>query len=91
MENAPHRRTVPLWLRFVLALFGFLCVLIGIAGVALPVLPGIPFLGVAYFLLVPEFPWLANPVVLGLRRWPKVRRAIPKRFRRRPPTRRGDA
>ena len=84
MSDAPPRRPVPIWLRFVLALFGVTCLLIGIAGVVLPVLPGVPFLGVAYFLLVPEFPCLAIPIVRGLRRWPKIRRAVPRRFRRRP-------
>jgi uncharacterized membrane protein YbaN (DUF454 family) len=74
-------------LRFVLALFGIVSVLVGIAGVLLPVIPGIPFLAVGYFLLVPEFPWLGIPVVKAMRRWPKFRRSVPKRFRRRPRSR----
>jgi uncharacterized membrane protein YbaN (DUF454 family) len=90
MGERPARRTVPFWLRISLAILGFVCIVIGIAGVVLPVLPGIPFLAVAYFLLVPEFPWLASPVVKALRRWPKIRRATPKRFRRRPPRPRGE-
>lgn len=63
---------------------GVACIVIGIAGVLLPVLPGIPFLALAYFLLVPEMPWLAKPIVGALRRWPRVRRGVPKKWRRRP-------
>lgn len=79
---------LPLWLRFVFLVAGFACVVIGIAGVVLPVLPGIPFLALAYFLLVPEFPWLGKPIVGALRRWPRMRRGVPKKWRRRPRQRR---
>ena len=88
MTGGEPRRPWPLWVRVPLGIVGFLCVIIGIAGVILPGLPGTPFLAVAYLLLVPEFPWLAGPVVRALRRWPWMRRFIPKRFRRRPPRRR---
>jgi uncharacterized membrane protein YbaN (DUF454 family) len=73
-----------LWVRVANVACGVACIVIGIAGVLLPLLPGTPFLVVAYLLLVPEFPWLGKPVVLALRRWPKLRRKLPPSLRRRP-------
>jgi hypothetical protein len=84
------RKPWPLAVRVLLAICGVISLLVGLAELVLPG-PGIPFIALAYFLLVPEFPCLAVPVVRGLRRWPRIRRAVPKRFRRRPPRRRGDA
>jgi len=86
VAHARHerRRPWPLWLRAANVALGLLCILVGIAGVLLPVLPGVPFLVIAYLLLVPEFPWLGKPIVAALRRWPKLRRKLPARLRRRP-------
>jgi hypothetical protein len=79
-----RRRPWPVWLRATNVLLGVGCIVVGIAGVLLPVLPGTPFLVIAYLLLVPEFPWLGKPVVKALRRWPKLRRKLPPGLRRRP-------
>ena len=85
VPSAQPRRPWPLWLRCLAGLFGAACVLVGLLGVVLPVLPGIPFLVLGYVLLVPEFPTLAVPAVRAMRRWPSFRKLVPRRYRRRPP------
>jgi hypothetical protein len=89
VDHGDPRRPWPLWLRIPLAVVGFLSLIWGLVELVLPG-PGIPFVALGYFLLVPSFPWLAIPVVRALRRWPRIRRAVPKRFRRRPPRKRGE-
>ncbi|MFO0931422.1 MAG: DUF454 family protein [Planctomycetota bacterium] len=57
----PHARPWPLPLRVVAGVVGTLLLMVGVLGVVLPVLPGVPFLLVAAFLLGRSSP--------DLRRW----------------------
>jgi uncharacterized membrane protein YbaN (DUF454 family) len=46
----------------------YVCLALGIAGLALPLLPGIPFLLVGFKLLGPHHP-IVDPAARLLRRW----------------------
>jgi uncharacterized membrane protein YbaN (DUF454 family) len=69
---------MPRWLRLIL---GVCLLLLGIAGVVLPILQGVVFLLMAGILLAPDFPPARRAVVKSFRRWPKVRRKVPRKFR----------
>ncbi len=81
MTDEPRRRR-PRWLtRPVRIAIGVILVLVGLAGLVLPVIQGVLTLCVAALLLAPEFPPARRLVASAFRRWPNVRRRIPRRIR----------
>lgn len=73
-----RRRTMPRWLRLA-AGFGFL--VLGLVGIAIPVMPQFAFLTISALLFAPDFPPARRLCAWLLRRWPSLRKAIPKRYR----------
>jgi uncharacterized membrane protein YbaN (DUF454 family) len=66
------------WARWALA-FGFF--LLGLIGILVPVMPQFAFFAVTVLLLSPDFPPARRLVNWMFRKWPKLRRAVPKRLR----------
>ncbi len=54
------------------------CLLVGVAGIVLPILPGWPFLFVGLAILTTVFPGLERFWKARLRRHPKLRKALKK-------------
>lgn len=78
----PHARPWPLPVRVVAGVAGTLLMMVGVLGVVLPVLPGVPFLLVAAFLLGKSSPDLRRAINDLERRAPAwLRRSL--RWRRR--------
>lgn len=64
MDASAFRRRSSIWRKIA----GWFCVLIGVAGMLLPLLPGLPFLFLGLFLLAPQYRWARD-----LSRWIKRR------------------
>ena len=79
MEEVPRRRKGGR--RLVRISAGLLFLMLGVVGLFLPVLQGLLFLAIGLLLLAPDFPPARRLVLVGFRRWPRLRRAVPKRFR----------
>ena len=77
-EEAPRRRRMPRWKRLCLAAGFFV---LGVIGVITPVMPQTIFFLIALLLVGPDIPPLRRAGAAILRRWPKLRRLIPRRFR----------
>lgn len=70
-ETLPARRP-PRWKRLLILATGWLCILLGILGIFLPVLQGILFLAIGSYLLSLESPWVRNKMLTLQRRYPKL-------------------
>lgn len=75
------RQPPPLWRRIARISLGVLLILVGILEAVLPG-PAIVFFALGFSLLAPDVPPIRRALVAMYRRWPKVRRAVPRRFRR---------
>jgi hypothetical protein len=69
---------------------GVLCLIIGVVGGFVPVLQGWMFLGLGLVILAPVFPPARRLMIWCFRRWPKLRRAVPRKYRRGDPFIRDD-
>ena len=69
-------------LRFVRWFIALVISVIAIVFGVLPGIPGIPMLVVALFLIAPEFVPARRLATAIMRRFPKLRRAIPRKWRR---------
>jgi hypothetical protein len=76
-------RAIGRWKRVGYVVAGVTCLVIGVIGGFLPILQGWIFIGLGIAFLAPVFPPARRAMVWAFRRWPRLRRAIPKRFRRR--------
>ncbi len=79
-------RAIGRWKRLAYISAGVTCLLIGVIGGFVPILQGWIFIGLGVGFLAPVFPPARRAMVWAFRRWPKVRRAIPRRLRRRAAT-----
>ena len=73
-SHRPMRR----WLRLTLAVVFFL---LGVVGIFVPVMPQLLFFAISGILLAPDFPPARRLVGWIFSRWPKLQRALPRRFR----------
>jgi putative transmembrane protein PGPGW len=64
--------------RITLGIFFFIA---GVLGLFLPFLQGILCLAISAMLLAPDFPPARRLAVWALRKWPWLRRKIPKKYR----------
>lgn len=79
-----HRsRAIGRWKRLGYITAGIVCLIIGVIGGPVPVFQGWIFVGLGIGFLAPVFPPARRAMVWAFRRWPRLRRAIPRRFRRR--------
>jgi uncharacterized membrane protein YbaN (DUF454 family) len=69
---------MPRWKRLSLAALFFV---LGVIGVITPVMPQTFFFLVAVLLVAPDFPPARRLGTAIFRRWPKLRRLVPRRFR----------
>lgn len=76
-------RALGRWKRIGHLVGGVTCLVIGVIGGFLPILQGWIFIGLGIALLAPVFPPARRAMVWAFRRWPRLRRAVPRRFRRR--------
>ena len=76
-------RAVGRWKRIAALVSGTLLVVLGVIGLFVPVLQGVLFLALGMVLLAPVFPPARRAMVWAFRRWPRLRRAVPRRLRRR--------
>jgi len=76
-------RVLGRWKRIGHLVGGVTCLVIGVIGGFLPILQGWIFIGLGIALLAPVFPPARRAMVWAFRRWPRLRRAVPRRFRRR--------
>ena len=74
----PGRRRMARWKRLSLAAGFFV---LGVIGVITPVMPQTLFFLIALLLVGPDIPPARRAMTAILRRWPKLRRLIPRRFR----------
>ncbi len=70
------------WKRIGRVALGIGCVLFGIIGGLVPILQGWMFIALGATLLAPDFPPARRAMNWVYRRWPKVRRLVPRRYRR---------
>lgn len=70
------------WRRILRVAAGVGCVLLGVIGLFVPVLQGLMLLALGAALLAPDFPPARRLVVGAYRRWPRVRRRVPRVLRR---------
>jgi hypothetical protein len=57
-------------------LLGFVMILVGVAGLILPIIPGLIFIGVALWVLRDQYVWAARGVARIEARWPQAIPAI---------------
>jgi hypothetical protein len=76
-------RAIGRWKRVAHIVAGTACLIVGVVGGFVPVLQGWIFIGIGIALLAPVFPPARRAMVWAFRRWPRIRRAVPRRFRRR--------
>ncbi|MFN7941945.1 MAG: hypothetical protein U0X73_10105 [Thermoanaerobaculia bacterium] len=78
LRSRPRLRPLPLWLRIAVGVVGWLCILLGIAGLFLPILQGFLFLILGFALIS----LTSQRVHLWLRglmhRWPRAWRKLLK-------------
>ncbi len=80
----PRRRRRPVhlairdWPGAIRVALAILCLLVGIAGIVLPILPGWPFLFVGLAILTTVFPALDRYWRARMRRHPRLRQALKK-------------
>jgi uncharacterized protein (TIGR02611 family) len=89
---AANRRTDPVWARAGRIALGFVVVVFGIIDLPLPG-PGTVFIAIGLLILAPEIPAVRRLLAGLFRRWPHVRRRVPKKhrkFSRRGPRAHGD-
>ena len=80
MENLPVHRPVanppkpyrPRWKRFLILVSGWGFVFLGVLGIFLPILQGILFLAIGFYLLSLESPWARRLMDKMQRRYPKL-------------------
>ena len=77
-EPKPRRRRMPRWKRLSIAAGFFL---LGVIGVLTPVMPQTIFFIVAVLLAGPDIPPMRRAGIAILRRWPRLRRLVPRKFR----------
>ncbi len=75
-------RALGRWKRSGYVVAGVTCLVIGVIGGFVPILQGWMFIGVGIAFLAPVFPPARRVMVWAFRRWPRLRRAVPRRFRR---------
>jgi len=75
------RQSRPLWRRIARIALGVTLIVVGVAEAVLPG-PAIVFFALGFSLLAPDVPPIRRALVALYRRWPKLRRAVPRRFRR---------
>jgi len=63
-------------------MLGFGAIFLGLLGVILPIMPGLPFLALALWLLRDQYVWAARGVEKIRTRWPQAIPAIEERERR---------
>ncbi len=78
----PRRPSSSMWGRIVRVGVGALFLVLGVLGLFLPVLQGILFLAIGAALLAPDVPPARRALLWMYRRWPRLRRAVPRRFRK---------
>lgn len=69
------------WKRLLRNATGVLFLVAGVAGLFLPFLQGILFLAIGLVLIAPSFRPAHRTSVWMFRRWPRLRKMVPKRFR----------
>ena len=77
-----QRRTVSGWRSLLRLAAGIGCLLLGVIGLFVPVLQGILLLAFGAALLAPDFPPARRLMVRTYRRWPRLRRRVPRGLRR---------
>lgn len=77
-EPEPRRRRMPRWKRLSIAAGFFV---LGVIGVITPVMPQTVFFLVALLLVGPDIPPVRRAGTAILRKWPRLRRLIPRRLR----------
>ena len=55
--------------------------LLGIVGLVIPVMPQLLFFAMAMLLAAPDFPPARRLLTWAFRRWPKLRRSVPRKMR----------
>ena len=68
IQSATHHRGPSIWRK----LLGWLCVVIGLPGLILPILPGIPLLVLGIVLLSREYHWAHRLLVWVKSRFPAI-------------------
>ena len=76
-------RAIGRWKRIGYTVAGVTCLVVGVIGGFVPVLQGWMFIGLGIAFLAPVFPPARRLMVWAFRRWPRLRRAVPRRVRRR--------
>lgn len=66
------------WARWPLA---FVFFVLGVIGLLTPIMPQTVFFVVCFMLLSPDVPCCRRLVAWMFRKWPKVRHAVPRKFR----------
>lgn len=77
-DDKPRRRRMPRWKRLSLAAGFFV---LGVIGVITPVMPQTLFFLIALLLVGPDIPPARRAMTAILRRWPKLRKLVPRRLR----------
>ena len=77
-EPKPRRRRMPRWKRLSIA-GGFF--VLGVIGVVTPIMPQTIFFVVAVLLVGPDIPPMRRAGTAILRRWPRLRRLVPRKIR----------
>jgi hypothetical protein len=67
----PRKKFRSRWKRFLILVTGWLFVLLGILGLFLPILQGILFLAIGFYLLSLESPWVHRRMVQVRERYPR--------------------
>ena len=79
-----------MWKRVLQIGIGVGCLIVGVIGGFVPILQGWMFIGIGLVVLAPVFPPARRLMIWCFRRWPKLRRAVPKSYRRGDPLVRDD-
>jgi len=86
----PRSPARPAWKRVLQIVLGVLSLIVGVIGGFVPILQGWMFIGLGLVILAPVFPPARRLMVTSFRRWPKLRRAVPRKYRRGDPFIRDD-
>jgi len=85
-----RRRARPVWKRVLRIALGVASLVVGVILGPVPIFQGWMFIGLGLVILAPVFPPARRVMVWCFRRWPKLRRAVPRSYRRGDPFIRDD-